>query len=101
MICTNFSSSHAHFLAVVTTGHASTCLLKVVHSPSWRDAMRKEIEALEKNGTWTLVDLPPGKKTIGCKWVYKIKYNSDGTIERHKTGLVILGNNQVTGIDFE
>ena len=62
--------------------------------------MASEIEALEKNGTWTVEDLPPGKKAICSKWVYKIKYNSDGTIERYKARLVILGNNQVEGIDY-
>ncbi|RVW46394.1 Retrovirus-related Pol polyprotein from transposon TNT 1-94 [Vitis vinifera] len=54
----------------------------------WRDAMRKEIQALEENGTWTLVDLPPGKKSIGSKWVYKIKYHSDGITVR--TFLVVV-----------
>nr|GEY47047.1 hypothetical protein [Tanacetum cinerariifolium] len=61
------------------------------HSPSnecWRVAMQKEIEAFKNNGTWTIT----GKKVIGCKWVYKTKYNSDGTIERHKGRLIILGN---------
>lgn len=46
------------------------------------------------------MDLPHGKKAIGCKWVYKIKYNVDGTIERYKARLVILGYNQVAGIDY-
>lgn len=50
-------------------------------NPEWRTAMRAEIDALEANGTWTLEDLPPGKKHIGSKWVYKIKYNSDGPVE--------------------
>ena len=62
--------------------------------------MRKEIQALEKNGTWTVEDLPVGKRAIGSKWVYKIKYNSDGSIERCKARLVILGNNQKEGIDY-
>ena len=44
--------------------------------------------------------LPPGKKAIGSKWVYKLKYNSDGTVERHKARLVALGNRQVEGSDF-
>jgi len=44
--------------------------------------------------------LPSGKKAVGCKWVYKIKYHSDGTMERYKTLLVILGNHQVEGIDY-
>ena len=62
--------------------------------------MRKEIQALEDNETWTVEDLPPGKKAIRSKWVYKIKYNSDGSIERCKARLVILGNKQVEGIDY-
>ena len=62
--------------------------------------MRKEIQALEDNETWTVEDLPPGKKAIGSKWVYKIKYNFDGSIERCKAFLVILGNKQVEGIDY-
>ena len=44
--------------------------------------------------------MPSGKKAVGCKWVYKIKYHSDGTMERYKTLLVILGNHQVEGIDY-
>lgn len=57
----------------------------------WQNAMGTEVDALEENETWTLEDLPPGKHAIGSKWVYKIKYNSDSTIERYKTRLVALG----------
>lgn len=62
--------------------------------------MQNEIQALENNGTWSLVDLPPGKKALGSRWVYKIKYNSDGSIERLKARLVVFGNHQVEGIDY-
>src|SRR4051812_41250508 len=62
--------------------------------------MAKEIHALESNNTWTLCPLPQDKSPIGCKWVYKIKYRSDGTIERHKARLVAKGYTQVEGIDY-
>ena len=62
--------------------------------------MKKEIDALESNGTWELVTVPPGKTAIRCKWVYKTKYNSDGTVERHKARLVIYGNKQQEGINY-
>lgn len=62
--------------------------------------MKSEIEALKNNGTWTVEDLPSGKKAIGCIWVYKIKYNLNRSTECYKAHLVILGNNQVEGIDY-
>jgi hypothetical protein len=62
--------------------------------------MNDELEALTKTGTWTFVDLPPLAKPIGGKWVYKVKYKSDGTIERYKARLVAKSYNQVEGLDF-
>lgn len=62
--------------------------------------MDVEIQALQVNSTWVLSDLPPGKKAIGSKWVYKIKLKSDGTLDKHKARLVIQGNHQKDGVDY-
>lgn len=62
--------------------------------------MLKEIQALEANGPWILVPLPPGKRAIDSKWVYKIKYRPNGEVEWYKARLVARGFSQVEGIDF-
>ena len=62
--------------------------------------MDAKISALEANHIWTVTSLPPGKKPIGCKWVYKVKYKSDGSIERFKARLVAKGFTQKRGLDY-
>ncbi|KAJ0518828.1 putative RNA-directed DNA polymerase [Helianthus annuus] len=69
--------------------------------PNWVNAMNDEIEALNRNNTWSLVDLPADRKAIGCKWVFKIKYKSTGEIDRYKARLVAKGFSQREGIDFD
>ena len=61
--------------------------------------MAKEIEAIKANKTQKITYLPPGKKSINCKWVYKVKHNSDGFIERYKARLVIGGDQWREGFD--
>lgn len=71
-----------------------------MQSAEWRETMAKEIQTLESNNIWTVCPLPERKSTIGCKWVYKIKCHSDGTIERYTTRLVAKGYTQVQGINY-
>jgi hypothetical protein len=54
-----------------------------------------------ENETWDLVDAPKGVKAIGCRWVYKVKYNADGSINRYKARLVAKGYAQKHGIDYD
>jgi len=63
--------------------------------------MDKELSALYKADTWDLVPLPPGKSVVGCRWVYKIKTNFDGSIKRYKSRLVAKGYSQQYGMNYE
>lgn len=68
--------------------------------PEWRDAVMEEMRALDKNQTWKVVDLPRGKKPVGCKWVFTVKFRADGTIDRYKARLCAKGFTQTYGIDY-
>ena len=57
--------------------------------------------ALKENDSWGIVSCPSNVCPIGCKWVYSIKLRSDGTLDRYKARLVVLGNRQEYGLDYE
>ena len=63
--------------------------------------MDKEFEALQRQGTWTLVPPSASQNIVGYKWVFKLKHNSDGSISRYKARLVAKGFHQQYGVDFE
>ncbi|WVZ94051.1 hypothetical protein U9M48_039993 [Paspalum notatum var. saurae] len=63
--------------------------------------MAEEIAALERIGTWDIVSLPSSATLITCKWVYKIKTRSDGSIDCYKARLVGRGFQQEYGHDYE
>lgn len=66
----------------------------------WIIAMQEEMESLKKNSTWELTDLPEKREAIGCKWVFKVKKNEKGVVQRYKARLVAQGFSQKFGVDF-
>ena len=71
------------------------------HAAEWKKAANQEYESLVSNETWKLVELLAGCIPVGCKWVFKVKYNSEGTVERFKARLVAKGYAQKYGLDYE
>lgn len=68
--------------------------------PEWKRAIEGEFASLIKNGTWTLCDLPAGRKTVTSKWVFKLKHKADGEIDKYKARLVARGFTQKFGFDY-
>lgn len=61
---------------------------EALFDPWWKKAIVDEMFALDVNGTWELVSLPPGHSTVGCQWIYTIKIGSDGKVNRLKAWLI-------------
>ncbi|KAM2907145.1 hypothetical protein COP2_046815 [Malus domestica] len=95
------SASHASFLGQLSNNVEPKNFQEAVCMPVWKDAMHDELKALNENKTWSVVDIPKGKKAVGSRWIYKTKFNSNGTIERHKARLVARGFTQTYGIDYK
>ena len=70
------------------------------HSSKWMKAMEDEMKSMSSKDVWDLEEIPKGAKTVGCKWVYKIKYDSKGNVEKYKARLVAKGFTQREGIDY-
>ena len=81
-------------------GDDPTQFEEAVKHEKWRKAMDSEINSIEKNQTWELMDLPSGAKTIGVRWIFKTNLNELGEIDKYKARLVAKGYSQQHGIDF-
>lgn len=101
MLCLEHESPE---LALFTLDDEPRTLNDAKESPEWarwKKAMDEELEALEKNDTWEVVNRPRGIKPVKNKWVFKVKLNPDGTVERYKARLVAKGYSQVPNVDYK
>nr|GEZ62428.1 integrase, catalytic core [Tanacetum cinerariifolium] len=99
----NFPSKYNEFIvdSKVKYGLENFNFYEASKDPRWIEAMNNEMDALYRNDTWEITDLPIGRKAIGGKWVYKIKYKSSGDIDRYKSRYVAKDFNQKEGINFD
>jgi hypothetical protein len=101
LIYDGYVACHYAYMAKDVHDVEPICFEDAVGHALWDKAMDEEMVALDANMTWELVPLPEGKKAIRCKWVYKVKHNSDGSISRYKARLVAKGYAETHGIDYE
>ena len=97
----NLDSAHMAFFSNLSNLQEPISYDQACKDKGWIDAMQSELSTLEQNNTWELTELPSGKRAIGSKWVYKIKLNPDGTVDRLKARLVAKGYHQKKGIDYQ
>ncbi|XP_071727921.1 uncharacterized protein [Rutidosis leptorrhynchoides] len=102
VICyANLSSENLNFVSNMNKSVEPTCYSEACLDKNWVKAMNSEIDALMRNNTWVMVDLPERRKAIGSKWIYKIKLKASGEIDRYKARLVAKGFSQREGLDYD
>lgn len=97
----HLSKPYQEFVAATSVLTESVSFAETNKDPKWIEALHGEIQALQDNKTWKQVDLPKGKSAIGYRWIYKIKYKSNGEVERFKATLVEKGYSQKESIDYK
>ena len=100
VVTTNVHVNFANMVTMLVESEEPTSYYEAASQPGWVEAMTKELQALQDNETWDITTLPPGRKAIGCRWVYKSKYKADGSLERKKARLVIQGCSKKQGIEY-
>ena len=97
----NLSPKMSVFVSSLASVSVPNSVQEALAHPGWVCAMEEEMAALHHNKTWELVPLPSGKQLVGCRWVFVVKHNPDGSVERLKARLVAKGYTQNYGIDYD
>ena len=95
------SPAYHAFVSAIDSVQVPKSIEEALKDSGWRRAVSDEISALNKNRTWEISELPPGKKLVGSKWLFTIKHKADGSIERLKARLVAKEFTQSYGIDYQ
>ena len=90
------------FISFMTIGEPQTYKKTMTspEAPFWKEAINSEVESILQNYMWELVDIPPGNKQIGYKWIFKRKLKVDGSIDKYKARLVAKGYRKKEGLDY-
>ncbi|GJX06710.1 retrovirus-related pol polyprotein from transposon TNT 1-94 [Tanacetum coccineum] len=96
----NLSNNAKAFAVSLCLEEIPSSIEQALKSEKWKNAIDDEMKALKKNETWDQCALPQGKKVVGCRWIFTVKYKPDGTVERYKARLVAKGYTQTYGIDY-
>ena len=96
-----YMAHHYAYMARVVEMRELESYVEAAKDANWCATIEEEMRALAENETRDLVDAPKGVKLIGCRWVYKVKYNTKGSVNRYKARLVVKGYAQKHGIDYD
>ncbi|KAI3788025.1 hypothetical protein L2E82_00620 [Cichorium intybus] len=96
----NLSPKYKSFALSLSETQVPRTIQEAKSKKEWADAVTEELNALQEKNTWSYTKLPPGKRAVGSKWVFTVKYNSDGSVNRYKARLVAKGFTQSYGIDY-
>ena len=88
------SQNFQAFITSLEDDRIPSNIQEALQQPEWKTTIQEEIQALEKNGTWEISELPEGKRLVGCKWIFTVKHNPYGSINRFKARLVAKGFTQ-------
>ena len=100
-LITQLTATHTDYICQISKNHEPQTYKQAIKFPHWKQAIQDELTTMDLNNTWTITQLPPNKKPISCKWLFKLKLNSNGTVAKHKIRLVARDFTQQYGLDFQ